>query len=358
MTKPNINAPVFANVEVREIFTQILDTQQFTQLPEVLCVGAPTWVIKTGISPRDQDQVAIRLRYSAEPEQLLEQVEQQVDMTQRLRQAGGRVVEFLDNAWLERGQRGTPGGYVASISRYLPGKANSWQYGAAIATLHNASRRLDLSAYDNMDPLVSISNTQAALNHLKDLHIQGKTFGIGGVDIGVSDIDNMDRAFGEATQLRYRLFEAAHANGSPLVVVQEDVQSDNIGQSYDGIGTLLDVDPLVGPAAMDFGRVEDNWLRFAESNDGAAKRDAYRDGYKDYIIGAQLPPENERQLAREYAHRRTPVLMATLAINAVRHGQKGDTWQLKEALYRLRTLDQPDAPWHSDDNARRMRDRT
>jgi hypothetical protein len=48
--------------------------------------------------------------------------------------------------------------------------------------------------------------------------------------------------------------------------------------------------------------------------------------------------------------------MTSLAINAVRSGQPGDAWQLKEGLYRLATLDH-DVLWHSDDNDRRLRDR-
>jgi hypothetical protein len=262
MTHPNTVLPTIASGEVKQIFEEIMSRGGFTQEPQAICMGPPTWVIQTGRTARPQDQLAIRLRHDSDPEALLHQVRQQVDLVRKLRALGGRVVEFLHDPWIEPGQRDQPGGYVASVSRFLPGKATNYQYGAGIATLHDASSKLDLSEYDPMDPLFSISDTKAALRHVQEMHAKGTPLTTEQTVFGATDIENMERAFFEANHLRHKLFSLAIDNGSELVVVQEDVHLNNRGLSHDGVGTVLDIDPYVGPRSMDFGRVENDWKRF------------------------------------------------------------------------------------------------
>ncbi len=355
LTNPNTAMDTISNAEVRQIFGEIIADKGFTQDPEVLCLGSPTWVIKTGVSSAPEDQVAIRLRHDADPQALMQQIERQVGLVRDLRRLGARVVEFLDDPWMEPGDSSCPGGYVASMSRFLPGKAGDYQHAAGLATMHDASRQLDLSGYEPMDPLVSITDVKGALLHVYNRQAQGKPFKIGDVTVHAGDVENMERAYHEANALRRCLFQTAQENGSELVIVQEDVHVNNRALSYDGVGTVLDIDPYVGPAAMDFGRMENDMPRFAMPRN-YAPRHQFRAGYKQTVRSGQLPPKEERELASQFSHLRTPLIMTSLAINAVRNGQNGDSWQLNEGLYRLGTLKQ-DVLWHSDDNARRLRDR-
>ena len=340
---------------MRQIFDSIIAEHSFTQPPEVLCIGAPTWVIKTGVSHQPEDQVAIRLRHATDPEKCLHEVRRQVALMQKLRRLGARVVEFLGDPWIESGEGDSHDWYVASMARFLPGKGTDRQHGAGLATVHDASELCDLTSYQRMDPLVSITDVIGALRHVQERQAKGQPFMISGVRISPDDIENMERTYHQANDLRQQLFNKAQDNGSALVVVQEDVHANNRGLSHDGVGTIMDIDPYIGPASMDFGRMENDMARFTEPYNYTS-RDEYCAGYQETIASGQLPPADERALAGQFSHRRTPLIMTALAINTVRAGYRGDAWQLKEGLYRLETIDK-DVLWHSDDNDRRLKDR-
>lgn len=343
--------PEISNADVQELFDRIIEQEKLAG-QEMICWGPPSWVVKSTTGPNPEDQVAIKLRHSTNPEELLDETRQQVGLMQQVRSHGGQVLEFLDEPRIIEGKPGMRGAFVSTKSRFLPSKTTEYKYGGAIASMHNASKQIDLSDYDHMDPLVSISNTEIAIQYLKERQAQGRPFQVGEIAVTAAQIELVEQMFAEATDIRQRLFATAKKNGSPLVVVQEDVYTNNAGQSHDGTGTLIDVDALIGPAALDFGRMLNDMPRFVETG-SITDIEAYKTGYQDMVAGGKLPPEDELALAMQYSDRRTPLLQTTLAVNAIRTGHNGDWWLLKQGLYRLTTIGKPEMPWYSDTVERR-----
>lgn len=355
MTNPEGTTRPITNADVREIMDNIGECLGFSKAPEFICYGQPTWVAIGSGTTSPEDTLAIRLRHTTDPEQSLIDTAEQVDLMRRLRKYGAQVVAFLDEPWIEQGSDSMPGAFIASLSQYLPGKATDYQYGGAIASLHNASSSIDLSRYDHMDPLRSITSVEAAITFAEQKLTQGAPVQIGKVAVTEEHVEKLWRTFGTANDLRTQLFELAERNRSPLVVVQEDVYSNNAGTDYNGVGTLMDVDPFVAPAAMDFGRVMNDWQRFRMPDANHASR--FLDGYTSTIASGKLPRNDELELAMRYSDHRTPLMVASLAINGVRTGHQGDEWQLGEGLRRLDTIGMPEQQWFADDNARRIADR-
>lgn len=343
------------NADVREIMNNIGEDLCFLEEPEFICYGQPTWVAIGGRTTSPEDTLAIRLRHTTDPEKSLIDTAEQVDLMCRLRHYGAQVVAFQDEPWIEHGSSAMPGAFVASLSRYLPGKATDYQYGGAIASLHNASSCMDLSRYGQMDPLRSITSVETAIAFAEQRLVQGNPVQIGKVAVTAEHVEKLWHTFNIANGLRIQLFELAEYNHSPLVVVQEDVYSNNAGTDHAGIGTLMDVDPFVAPAAMDFGRVMNDWQRF--NTPGASRADHFVDGYRNIISNGELPNDSELKLAMQYSDHRTPLMVTSLAINGVRTGHQGDEWQLNEGLRRLDTIGMPEQPWFADDNTRRIADR-
>ena len=341
---------IITNADVKIIAEDISHDLGFLDEPEFICYGQPTWVIKGNDSTDPANAMAVRLRHTTDPEASIIETAEQVYLMQKLRACGARVVEFVHEPWIEKGPDDMPGAFVVSLSKYLPGKANSYQYGSAIATLHDASGQLDLSSYNRMDPLQSITPVKTAITVAEERYEEGKPVEIDGVRVTKQHISKLWRTFNIANDLRNQLFETALRNGSPLVVVQEDVYSNNAGTDWDGTETLMDVDPLVGPAAMDFGRPLNDWRRFKGKSEDAK---AYVDGYINTVSDHKLPPKDELDLAMQFSDHRTPLMVSCLAINGIRTGHHGDAWQLQEGLRRLDLIGRPEEAWFADDNARR-----
>lgn len=353
MPNPEASMPQITNSDVAAIAADIGEQLRFKDDPEFICYGHPTWVVKGTFSDEPENTVAVRLRHTLDVEQSLEETNQQIELVQQLGRHGARVLKFLGEAWIEPGKRDIPGAFIASMSRYLPGKASEYEYGAAIASMHNASRHIDTDNYKLMDPLSSITSVKTAIAYAKESEQAGKPVRINDVVVTGEHVEALERIFQRATRCRIDLFELAALNDSPLVVVQEDIYSNNVGKSDTGVGTLMDIDPFVGPAAMDFGRTIHDWPRFKGPGNNNNTR-AYKAGYMDTIESGELPDSAELSLAAAFSECRTPLIVTSLAINGLRNGFQGDEWQLREGLRRLGTIGHPEMEWFSDDNTRRI----
>lgn len=343
---------LITNSDIQDMLqTTVAEQLQLVQDPEIISWGPPGWVAVSGRT-NEQEQVAVKLVHSLDPEELLDDTNTQVHTLQALASYGARVVEYLDEPWIEK-RRDIPGAFVGSISRFLPNKfVTSEELGSAIGTIHNASQFVDLSKLKPADPLRTISNADRALAHVQELQAQKKMFQIGRVAMDGDHVALFERTIAEADALLAQLFALAQRSGSPLVIPLEDVKKDNAARSGQGIVKVLDVDPRVGPAALDFGRVRNDWPRF-QTLDRARDSVAYEVGYRRTIFSGQLPHPYELALAEQFSDRRSSALMVTMAINAVLANHPGEEDLLAEGLHRLRVVGQPDKPWHADDAARR-----
>ena len=339
------------NADVRRLHeVEITERLGLQEVPEFISWRAPSWVSK---SRNAAGAVAIKTVHSLNPEVLFAETQQQVHTLQHVRANGGNVINFLEEPWLEKPQD-LPGAFTCTVSELLPeSHVDTGEYAGAIGSMHIASKRVDLTRVRLVDPLESIGNMKNTLRHLRSLRKQGKHFQTGDTRISYAQHDRIEQVVAETYQLRGQWCSLAKENGSPLVLVQEDVRIDNAGKDVHGTPTILDIDPQIGPAAIDFGRVINDWPRFKNAA-RAAQVETYLAAYEE-ATGA-LPPTEELELAARFSNHRSSVVQTGMVVSGVMDGHPGYEWLLNESLYRLTVIDEPDAPWHADDSARRAQE--
>lgn len=348
MNHTNPNVPAVSSEQISDAYSQAAAHYDMWHSPTVISHGPPSWVAVD--NPAAPEHV-IRLTYTEDIDYALQEAEHGVNLMRDLRAHRAQIPDFDGDPVAVRTHPGRPVGFVATRSDYLSGNdVTDYEHGQAIASLHNASLEVYTDDLPHVDPLATESHVGKAIEYVKNLPA-GEQFRIGDVEMTPEDVQNMEKRYRQAYSLYNDLFTVAEANGTPLVVVQEDVHDGNRLRNKDGVATIFDIRPVVGPPAIDFGRPISDWpVRFGK---GQEPTDAFIAGYADTVKGYRLPDEQELELAADFTNLRSALLIASLAINAVRAGHPGEGWMLGEGLHRLRTVDDPDAAWHPLDDARK-----
>jgi Ser/Thr protein kinase RdoA (MazF antagonist) len=265
-----------------------------------------------------------------------------------LRHAGAQVPRYIGEAALIL-VSDVPGGFVATATNYLPGNQASFrEYGAAIASLHTASTEVDITRIPLINPLAPV---ERHMDYLKTRQDIGDPFRIGETELTGYQLQDLERHLQRGTKMLDRLFAMCEAQGHPLVVVQEDVHSQNVLQDAEGSATLIDIEPFKGPAALDFGRPLTDWHhRFGRP---MLDTDDFIRGYRDTVRPEMMPDEDTLRQAADYINIRSSLILFNLAVDAVRSGHTGEEWMLRESIHRLNTIDNRHAHWNGLDNARK-----
>lgn len=297
----------------------------------------PAWVMLDG---RDQTEgptepsVAVRITTSEDPEALLEQTIQDVELTESVRRHGGRVLEVLE----------TPrriGRFVAVISRYLPGKdVDPHDYGHSMATMHNASVAAGLSnANRPFDPL---RPTRQTYQYLVEQQASGRPFRIGQTVFPRGLLNELGEHLTAQEAAVQQVLGMMAVLGLQPVLLQQDVHFGNVRYNKDGIATLMDLDdPIIGPGEADLGRVRTQWTqRFSQP---VEREQSFLAAYAAEVEQSSNP--NILALTDQIMLLRYSCALADLAINQVQLGVPTSEWLLREGMYRLEHIGDPTRKW-------------
>lgn len=298
--------------------------------------------------------VALRLALATDPEAMLEDTRKRVGVLQDLRGNGAQVIEYLDEPRLVRDAQHM-GSYILTISRYLPVKgATPFEHGQAIASLHNASLRVDTAACEEINILEQLASAGRTVEHLNGIRKRGASFQLGDVKMSPDQIEAYAHYIDASEKLRRELFVTSQQKGLPEVVVQEDVHSGNVMRDSQGVPIAIDVEGYIGPSAIDLGRPLTDWHpRF-----GTPLQDVcdYIAGYDAHIDPRVKPDEKLRQMASDYINMRSSLVFISMAVTRAIDYQASEEWLLRQGLHRLQVIEDRNAPWVALDSAYKTQD--
>ena len=309
--------------------------------PKIISPGPPSYV--AAYPNAENPEYAVRVVHGAEADaaDLLADAQLEVETIRALRENGAQVLRYVRDAMPVKLSH-VPGVFVATATEFLPGKSTYGGHGQAMASMHNASPEIDLSRVREINPLAQV---EKYIPYLLDCDAAGKPFTIGNTVITKDDLNALISHLVCGRETLAELYKVTREDGQPLVIVQEDVHNENVAQDKYGVDTLMDVQPLKGPAALDYaGRARTDWApRF-----GAPLQDLidFDEGYLSRIRPELVPSLQAQKLAKDYMNIRSSLILFWLAIGPVVANHPGEEWMLKESLHRMRTINDRNARWN------------
>lgn len=353
MTNPNVPRPEINAHHVDEAVSiaagqLMLASCTDVLAPKIISPGPPSYVV--AYPNAEAPRYAVRITHGAQEdaEDLISDTELEVDTIRALRENGAQVLNYVRGVTLVDTPE-IPGVFAATASVFLPGKPTYRGYGRAIASLHNASTKIDISRIPEVQPLAAV---EKYIPYLLDRQAAGNPFKLGNTVLAEQDLETLIRHLARGTEMLDELFAVTSDAGHPLVILQEDVHSEQVAQDKHGVDTLMDVHAVKGPAAIDYaGRAHTDWgPRF-----NVPLRDIidYDEGYLDLIRPEIAPTLEMQKLAKEYMNIRSSLILFWLTVEAEANGHPGEEWMLQESLHRMRSIDQRDVRWNGLDKARK-----
>lgn len=332
--------------------TTLLDPIQelynMQEKPTVLSDNPPVWVL-------GNDKLAVRIERTDAPKVLLEHETRRKELLDDLYYHDAQVMRILGSQilsidGLDHVLTSSP---LLDTSQPVPFSL----YGSAIASLHNASRFIDLSKLPLFNEHKII---QATVLHMIEKYVEQ------GRDIRVRDIlmppDHLrfmhDRLNGAAKDFD-TMISLTKQKKRDLVAVQADVHKGNVAFEKKKSNTskktvaLLDLPGSTGPVELDRVRINYQWLYRFPSPESFEERRLFLGAY-DYDAAVQPDPEIQA-VADSYGNTLFSFWLGRLAFLRFEAGESSDLseWLLGEAIHRIECIDDPKQVWHPYDENRK-----
>lgn len=283
----------------------------------------------------EQKTIVIRLIKALEPKVLYTLQAKEADLLAALRARGAPVEKIVLGPVVY-------GDFVVSVTPYLPGEmSNYYQFGQALAKLHNAGTMINSTALALFDPLLPVQKTY---EYIKKCEQTGMPFGIGETLLSAYHIEILQTWLAKEQKAVAEMVRLSRKRGYQLTVLHHDIHPANARVDTSGNVILFDIDTLsMGPAEYDLARPLGQWVqRFGRPKKWVRE---FMQGYHHTVT--RLPDPGLLALAIDISMLHYGLSMVTREVDAAMQGTAINETHLAEGVKRLEHLDEPDFRWKS-----------